>query len=82
MNPLLLSVALSAFAADTGSINFRGAVVAPTCSYHHGASPPIADARDCYRGIRPMVAEPTKEPDPATVALVGTNIPTWRLTYP
>jgi hypothetical protein len=82
MNPLWLSVALSAFAADTGSINFRGAVVAPTCSYHHVVGPAIVDARDCYQGIRPMVAEPAKEPDPATVALTGTNIPTWRLTYP
>ena len=80
MNPLFLSVALSTLAADTGSITFRGAVVAPTCSYHHVAAH-VVDAGDCYQGTQPMVSKPTAEPDPATVALVGTNIPTWRLTY-
>jgi len=81
MNPLFLSVALSTLAADTGSITFRGAVVAPTCSYRHVANPHIVDAGDCYQGTRPMVTEPSTEPDAATVALVGMNIPTWRLTY-
>lgn len=78
---LLLSVALSTFAAGTGSVTFRGAVVAPTCSHHHVADPHHVEARDCYQGTKPMISEPTTEPDPATLALVGTNIPTWRLTY-
>lgn len=80
MNPVFLSVALSTLAA-TGGITFRGAVVAPTCSYHHVADSAVVNAEDCYQGTRPMVTEPTEEPDPATVALVGKNIPTWRLTY-
>ncbi|WP_250626144.1 hypothetical protein [Pinirhizobacter soli] len=81
MNPLFLSVALSTLAADTGSITFRGAVVAPTCSYHHVEGPHVVDAGDCYQGTRPMVTEPATQPDPATMELLGTNIPTWRLTY-
>ncbi|HEY4144703.1 hypothetical protein [Pinirhizobacter sp.] len=82
MNPLFLSVALSTLVANTGSINFRGAVFAPTCSYHHGADTLVVRSGDCYRGIRPVITEPGREPDPATLALVGANIPTWHLTYP
>lgn len=81
MNPLFLSVALSTLAADTGSITFRGAVVAPTCSYRHVAELRVVDAGDCYQGTRPLITEPSTEPDAATEALVGPNIPTWRLTY-
>jgi type 1 fimbria pilin len=79
MSPLFLSVALSMFVADTGRITFRGAVVAPTCSYHHVAGPHVVNAGDCYQGIRPTVAGPIT--DPATVALMGTSIPTWHLIY-
>jgi len=78
MNPLLLSVALHALTTDAGRITFRGAVVAPTCTYHHVASH-VVNAGDCYLGANPEVAGPVT--DPATVALTGTNIPTWRLIY-
>lgn len=78
MNPLLLSVALYALATDAGRITFRGAVVAPTCTYHHVASR-VVNAGDCYPDARPEVAGPVT--DPATVALTDTNIPTWRLIY-
>lgn len=81
MNPLFLSVAVSTLVANTGSIAFRGAVVAPSCSYHHVADRPVVVAGDCYQGVQPIVSKPSTEPDPATAALVGINIPTWRLTY-
>jgi len=78
MNPLLLSVAFYALATDAGRITFRGAVVAPTCTYHPVASH-VVNAGDCYLDAKPEVAGPVT--DPATVALTDTNIPTWRLIY-
>ena len=79
MSPLFLSVALSTLIADTGRIAFRGAVVAPTCSHHDVGGPHIVKAGGCYQGTRPTVAGPVT--DPATVALTGKDIPTWRLAY-
>jgi type 1 fimbria pilin len=78
MNPLILTVAFYALATDAGRITFRGAVVAPTCTYHPVANR-VVDAGDCYPGAKPEVAGPVT--DPATVALADTNIPTWRLIY-
>jgi type 1 fimbria pilin len=80
MNPLFLTLAVSTLAASTGNITFRGAVVAPTCTYHHGEVNGELRARGCYQGLKPLVTAPGAEPDQATVDLVG-DVPTWRFTY-
>ena len=79
MNSLLLGIALATSAGSTGEVRFVGAVYTPTCTYHHDAGG--LDARNCYQATKPTVIEPTAHPDPATLALMDMNIPTWRLIY-
>ena len=81
MHALLLSAVLSTFAVNSGNISFQGAVVASTCTYDHDTSRQGVRTGDCYKGFKPVVTGPLKERDPAIVDLLGTNIPTWRLTY-
>jgi hypothetical protein len=85
MKSLLFSVALFATAtsaaASTGRVSFGGAVFATTCTYHHDAFGDVSRGADCGKGIIPVVAAPAMDPDPATMDLLGMNLPTWGFTY-